>query len=225
MASPWAGRSSAASRGQRHVGIPAWPKGPSEGTFLAGRTGVPKRLRAHLLWHACAQALGHCRKLTNENTRASRSTATAHPPDDCRSAGRSDDPGCCPSGSAAEVHGQPVNERDRRHLGPVPTRARQVAAPDATYAWDFGNGDGDSAQEGAAGEDVEEPYDQAGSYTVTLTVADSTGTASTSQTVTVSSGPPTATFLVDWLYPDELGLMPPPAARHAGHLPGPEPEQ
>ena len=76
---------------------------------------------------------------------------------------------------------------------------------------DFGNGDGDSAQEGAAGEDVEEPYDQAGSYTVTLTVADSTGTASTSQTVTVSSGPPTATFLVDWLYPDELGLMPPPA--------------
>ena len=46
-------QSSAASRGQRHVGIPAWPKGPSEGTFLAGRTGVPKRLRAHLL---CAHA-------------------------------------------------------------------------------------------------------------------------------------------------------------------------
>ncbi len=86
-----------------------------------------------------------------------------------------------------------------------------VAAPDATYAWDFGNGDGDSAQEGAAGEDVEEPYDQAGSYTVTLTVSDSTGTASASQTVTVSSGPPTVTFLVDWLYPDELGFMPPPA--------------
>jgi len=85
-----------------------------------------------------------------------------------------------------------------------------VAAPDATYAWNFGNGDGDSAQQGAAGEDVEEPYDQAGTYTVTLTVSDSTGTASTSQTITVSSGPPTVTFLIDWLYPDELGLMPPP---------------
>ena len=84
-----------------------------------------------------------------------------------------------------------------------------VAAPDATYAWNFGNGDGDSAQEGAAGEDVQEPYNQAGTYTVTLTVSDSTGTASTSQTITVSSGPPTVTFLIGGLYPDEFDLPPP----------------
>lgn len=66
-----------------------------------------------------------------------------------------------------------------------------VAQPDATYSWDFGNGDTFSNMDALI---AEEPYGTAGTYTVTLTISDSTGTASTSTTITVSWVPPSAAF-------------------------------
>jgi len=72
-----------------------------------------------------------------------------------------------------------------------------VAAPDATYSWDFGDGDSTAPQPGSAGYDATEFYGSPGVYTVTLTVSDGSGTASTAATITVSDRPPQAAFTVN----------------------------
>lgn len=77
-----------------------------------------------------------------------------------------------------------------------------VAQPDATYSWDFGDGDTASAEDLYA---TDEEFSAPGTYTVTLTITDGTGTASTSQNVNVSWYPPTAAFTVnDVSLSDEL---------------------
>ena len=55
-----------------------------------------------------------------------------------------------------------------------------TAQPGATFAWDFG--DGAVSNVGPA---TLYTYDEPGTYTVTLTVIDATGTDATSVTVTV----------------------------------------
>ena len=65
-----------------------------------------------------------------------------------------------------------------------------VAAPDATYSWDIAGGD----PQGYGGLTAMTTYHAAGTYTVTLTVTDATGTNQAQAFVTVSYRHPLATF-------------------------------
>lgn len=84
-----------------------------------------------------------------------------------------------------------------------------VAQPTATYAWDFGNGTVIGPLPGEAGMREWATYAQPGHYTVTLTVADSTGTATASQTITVSYQSPDAALLFNGDVPSMLGTVTP----------------
>jgi PKD repeat protein len=82
------------------------------------------------------------------------------------------------------------------YIGPISFDASATAArPDATYTWDFGNGQRTAPTPG--GVTVTEDFDTPGTYTVTLTVSDATGTTSAQQQLTVSWAPPSASFTID----------------------------